>query len=112
MQAIAGWLCRGPAASDGERIFIRRLLCAVIVKAIEDAQRGDAGAAEWLESTGAAWCALLHIEPDDWQAAGGRLPAVRRELLLGEDPEHQRQQWRIRGARRRERQRTARQNRA
>jgi hypothetical protein len=74
---VKGWLCRrGTVAPDGER----RLLAAIVLQAVIDAQRGRPGAMEWLESTGRAWCELLGIPVDDWTTAAGNLPAARREL--------------------------------
>jgi hypothetical protein len=69
---MQGVLCRGPATPDPELMFGRRVLCAVIVKAIEDAQRGDAAAWQWLDAT------LLGIPADVWQTGAGQLPAAKR----------------------------------
>lgn len=81
MQAIAGRMCRGLAAPDPELRFARRVLAIIILRAIEDAQRGDGDALAWLDSTGRRWLALLGVPaPDDWRAAGERLPAARREM--------------------------------
>jgi hypothetical protein len=95
---MQGVLCRGPATPDTELVFGRRVLCAVIVKAIEDAQRGDVCAQTWLDDTGRQWCELLGIPAGDWQAAGSRLPAARR--LEAERRERDRgDYWRERYAR-------------
>ncbi len=80
----------------------RALLAAVIVQAVVDCQRGDISAADWLESTGRAWCALLGIEfSGAWQTADVR--ALRPRV----SPEERRAQDRERGARYRARLRAA-----
>lgn len=52
------------------------MLCAVIVRAVVDAERGNTEARAWLETTGRAWCALLGLEVADWKTAGSRLRAL------------------------------------
>lgn len=76
---LQGQLCRRPATRDNEDIFVRRVLCAVLLKALEDAQRGDTSALAWLDDTGQQWCEVLKIPVDDWQAAAARLKAAPRE---------------------------------
>ncbi len=64
---------------DGQR----RLLAAIILRAVEQAQRGDAEAGAWLATVGCDWCAhFLHFEvaPDAW--AHVDLAAARRRLSL------------------------------
>jgi hypothetical protein len=84
---LRGWFVRGESATVLEGRRERRLLCAVLLRAVEDARRGDVEAAAWLEDTGRAWCALLGIPADDWPAAGSRLQDARRELLPDDDAE-------------------------
>jgi len=54
---------RRPA--DGER----RLIAAIIVRAVEESLAGDAEAADWLATTGSNWCDWflgLLVPPDAW----------------------------------------------
>jgi hypothetical protein len=76
---LRGWIVRPLRSPVGER----RLLVACILRALHDAQRGDMAAWVWLDTTGRAWCALLDIPVDDWQAAAGRVERCRRALAVG-----------------------------
>jgi hypothetical protein len=90
---MQGMLCRGPATPDTELVFGRRVLCAVLLKALEDAQRGDAEAWHWLDTTGRAWCELLRIPADDWQTAAGQLPAAK-QILAAQNEKDRGDYWR------------------
>lgn len=87
MQRVAATAeeARGLADHDGpyHGVGMRRVLCAVILQAVEDAQRGDGQAAAWLTTTGASWAARLGLNPavlGQWRLAAGRIRAERRRL--------------------------------
>jgi len=52
---------RLPIDPDGAR----RLLCAILLSACKDAQRGDPAARAWLDSDGALWADMLDIAHPD-----------------------------------------------
>jgi hypothetical protein len=63
----------------------RRLLAAVILDALQAAERGDVNAAAWLDERGCALLELIGIEADDWRVGrigGQRAPAVRPQPLI------------------------------
>jgi hypothetical protein len=93
----------GAVAHGGEYAAggMRRLLCAVVLQALTDAQRGDCAAAYWLEHIGASWGPLLGLDPGhfgQWRPAAGRLVSVRRRMRRDArvTPEEQRAQARAR----------------
>ncbi len=55
---MRGWLVRGVLPADGAR----RLLAAVILRAMLDARNGCAEAREWLVTVGQEWAAVLGID--------------------------------------------------
>jgi hypothetical protein len=102
--------------NDEERCC-RRLLIAIILQAVRDAQRGDMEAASWLAEIGPLFAGRLGMTEDafmGWQTV--RFARVdrdkrgdRRRGLLddGEEAERNRLRWRVNGARTRERKRAA-----
>jgi hypothetical protein len=101
--------------NDEERCC-RRLLIAIILQAVRDAQRGDMEAASWLAEIGPLFAGRLGMTEDafmGWQTV--RFARVdrdrrgpRRELQdSGEEAERCRLRWRVNGARTRERKRAA-----
>ena len=86
---LRGCFVRSERIADTEGASERRLLCAVILRAIADAERGDTAAAAWLEDTGRRWCAVLGVAVDggDWQTAAAALPEARR-IIAAELAQH------------------------
>lgn len=108
MEILKGHYVRSPyCGADGER----RLLLAIITRAVEQAAAGNAEARAWLADTGSDWCeALLGIEvpPTAW----AQLDLAEAKRRLHSDPtniaarqERERAAWRERGARYRQRKR-------
>lgn len=92
-----------PLSQDGAR----RLIAAIVLRAVQEAEQGNGEAADWLATTGRLWCRLfLGIEDP-----GTMLPIAEARRRLASDPveiaarqEHERQRGRAREARRRARQ--------
>lgn len=54
----------------------RRLACAVLARAVKDAQLGDLAARLWLGESGAEWADALDIDRDSVRAWAGRPSAA------------------------------------
>jgi len=63
---VGGWGRRLLAivAQDFDAGAARRLLAAILLRAVKDAQHNDAAALAWLATDGAEWAGDLDIAPD------------------------------------------------